>query len=232
MSIIKLVNLKKIYRIGEEKIESLKGINLELEEGKIYCILGTSGSGKTTLLNMMAGLERASAGEIYIKDAPLHRMSEKELTIFRKKNVGFVFQSYNLMENMTALENVTLPLIFQKKSKKIRVKESAKILKEVGLSDRLHHKPTQLSGGQQQRVGIARAFVNNPHIIFADEPTGNLDTKTSEEMMELFVRLVKEHNQTLIMVTHDTYTSTYADSIINIKDGEITSITKNANKHD
>lgn len=226
MDIIRIVDLKKIYRVGQEEIHSLRGVSLTIEEGKIYCILGTSGSGKTTLLNMIAGLERASSGEIYIKDRAIHKMSERELTLFRKKNIGFVFQSYNLMESMTALENVTLPLIFQRKNKKTRNQEAMEILTTVGLGERFKHKPSELSGGQQQRVGIARAFVNNPSIIFADEPTGNLDSKTSLEMMELFVSLVRENNQTLIMVTHDEFTASYADYVINIKDGLITDIIK------
>lgn len=229
MEIIKIKDLKKIYKVGQEEIHSLRGVNLTFEEGKIYCILGTSGSGKTTLLNMIAGLERASFGEIYIKDKPLHKMTERELTIFRKKNIGFVFQSYNLMESMTALENVTLPLIFQRKNKKERLEKAKEILTIVGLGERYRHKPSELSGGQQQRVGIARAFVNNPSIIFADEPTGNLDSKTSLEMMEMFVKLVRENNQTLIMVTHDEFTASYADYVIKISDGLVTDIIKGEN---
>ena len=213
--------------MGDERILALDDVTLELEKGKIYCLLGTSGSGKSTLLNMLAGLEKPTKGNIIFKGKPLERLSESQLALYRQRYVGFVFQSYNLLPTLTALENVTLPLIFRKVSKRVRNKKARAMLKAVGLGNRGRHKPSELSGGQQQRVSIARAFVNNPEVIFADEPTGNLDTKTTIEMMDLITGIAREHNQTLVIVTHDLEISAYADQIIRIKDGNIESITDN-----
>ena len=224
MSIIQIKSLTKIYPVGNEKVTALDNISLEMEKGKIYCLLGTSGSGKSTLLNMMAGLEKPTKGQIIIKNSHIEKMNENQLARFRQKNIGFVFQSYNLLPAFTALENVTLPLIFKKIPKRIREKRAKEMLCAVGLKDRIKHTPAQMSGGQQQRVSIARAFVNNPDIIFADEPTGNLDTKTTLEMMDLITKISKENNQTLIIVTHDLEISEYADVIIHIRDGKVDSI--------
>ena len=224
MSIIQIKSLTKIYPVGNEKVTALDNISLEMEKGKIYCLLGTSGSGKSTLLNMMAGLEKPTKGQIIIKNNHIEKMNENQLARFRQKNIGFVFQSYNLLPAFTALENVTLPLIFKKIPKKIREKRAKEMLCAVGLKDRIKHTPAQMSGGQQQRVSIARAFVNNPDIIFADEPTGNLDTKTTLEMMDLITKISTENNQTLIIVTHDLEISEYADVIIHIRDGKVDSI--------
>ncbi len=232
MNIIEVKNLTKVFKIGDEKIYPLKDVSINFESGKIYCIFGTSGSGKTTLLNILAGLEKPTKGEVIINGHKLHKMNEVKLAIFRKKYIGFVFQSYNLLSTFTALENVTLPLIFQKKKKKIRQQLAKKMLKQVGLSKRFYHKPNELSGGQQQRVSIARAFINNPKIVFADEPTGNLDSKTTQEMMDLILSLAKEHNQTLIIVTHDEEISSYADVIIHLIDGKIESITDKGEEKD
>ncbi len=173
---------------------------------------------------MMAGLEKPTKGQIIIKNSHIEKMNENQLARFRQKNIGFVFQSYNLLPAFTALENVTLPLIFKKIPKRIREKRAKEMLCAVGLKDRIKHTPAQMSGGQQQRVSIARAFVNNPDIIFADEPTGNLDTKTTLEMMDLITKISKENNQTLIIVTHDLEISEYADVIIHIRDGKVDSI--------
>ena len=222
--IIELQNVRKVYRMGEEKIVALSDINLEFEKGKVYCLVGKSGSGKSTLLNLIAGLEKPSKGTITINKNHIEKMNEKKLALFRQKYIGFVFQSYNLLSTLTALENVTLPLIFRKVSKRKRNKAAFNMLKAVGLEDRYKHKPSQMSGGQQQRVSIARAFVNNPSVVFADEPTGNLDTKTTLDMMDLMIRLSREHDQTLIIVTHNLELSVYADQIIHIRDGEIESI--------
>jgi len=186
--------------------------------------LGTSGSGKSTLLNLIAGLEKPSSGSIFFKGKALEQLNETQLALYRQRYVGFVFQSYNLLPALTALENVTLPLIFRKASKKLRMQKAAEMLSAVGLSDRWRHKPNELSGGQQQRVSIARAFVNNPEVIFADEPTGNLDTKTTLEMMDLITGIARKYNQTLIIVTHDLEIATYCDQIIRLKDGIIESI--------
>ncbi len=219
--IISLKNVRKIYRMGDEKIIALDDITFEFEKGKIYCLLGTSGSGKSTLLNLIAGLEKPSKGSIIFKNKDIAKFNEYQLADFRKKYIGFVFQSFNLLPSLTALENVTLPLIFRKIPKKIRNKKAMEMLDAVGLKDRHKHKPNQLSGGQQQRVSIARAFVNDPEIVFADEPTGNLDTKTTFEMIELITKIVRSNNQTLIIVTHDLEISSFADTIIYIRDGKI-----------
>ncbi len=230
--IIKVENLSKIYTMGQEKILALDNVSIGFEKGKIYCLLGTSGSGKSTLLNMIAGLERSTKGSIVFKGKHIEKMSEEGLAIFRQKYLGFVFQSYNLLPTLTALENVMLPLVFMGYKKSEREKRAFSVLKEVGLEKRIKHKPSEMSGGQQQRVSIARAFVNNPEIIFADEPTGNLDTKTTYEMMNLITSKVREHNQTLIIVTHDLEISEYADEIIYLKDGHIikTEINENPKK--
>jgi len=223
---MKLTDVSKIYRIGTEKVVALDNINLEIPKGEICCILGTSGSGKSTLLNLMAGLERPTKGNIVIKGKHIERMSENSLARFRQKYVGFVFQSYNLLPALTALENVSLPLVFREVSKKVRNEKAKKILEQVGLGTHLKHKPSQMSGGQQQRVGIARAFIGNPEIVFADEPTGNLDSKTTVEIMNLITGLARENNQTLIIVTHDINIAKYADRIVYILDGNIEKIEK------
>ncbi|SHI59144.1 putative ABC transport system ATP-binding protein [Lutispora thermophila DSM 19022] len=225
-SIITIKDVSKIYRVGTEKVVALECINLEIPKGEICCILGTSGSGKSTLLNLMAGLERPTTGSIVIKGKNIEKMSENGLARFRQKNVGFIFQSYNLLPSLTALENVSLPLVFRGVSKKIRNQRAKKLLEQVGLGTRMNHKPNQMSGGQQQRVGIARAFVANPDIIFADEPTGNLDSKTTVEIMNLITNLARENNQTLIIVTHDVNIAKYADRIVYIFDGNIKKIEK------
>ena len=222
--LFKLKNVKKVYPMGEERVVALDGISLEFIKGKIYCLLGTSGSGKSTLLNLIAGLERPSSGSIMFKGKPIEKLNEAQLTLYRQRYVGFVFQSYNLMPTLTALENVTLPLIFRKVPKKIRNTKAQEMLEAVGLANRGRHRPSELSGGQQQRVSIARAFVNNPEVVFADEPTGNLDTKTTIEMMELITGIARKYNQTLLIVTHDLEIAEYADHVIKIKDGGIESI--------
>lgn len=210
--------------MGKERVVALDGVSYEFEKGKIYCLLGTSGSGKSTLLNMLAGLEKPTSGEIVFMGMHIEKMNERELTDFRQKNLGFVFQNYNLLNDYTALENVELPLIFRGMGVKKRRSLAIKMLKAVGLGGRLYHKPSEMSGGQQQRVSIARAFVNKPQVIFADEPTGNLDTKTTIEMMELMTGIVRKNSQTLVIVTHDLEISNYADVIIHIRDGKIESV--------
>ena len=223
--IIELKNIRKVYKMGDEKIIALDDVSLNFEKGKIYCLLGTSGSGKSTLLNMLAGLEKPTKGSIKFNNIQLEKLNEKNLAQFRQKYIGFVFQSYNLIPTLTALENVTLPLIFRKVSKRIRNKKAKEMLKAVGLSNRWRHKPSEMSGGQQQRVSIARAFVNNPQVVFADEPTGNLDTNTTYEMMDLITGIARANNLTLIIVTHDLEIACYADQVINIRDGNVASIT-------
>ena len=220
-AIIKIENLYKIYPVGKEKVVALGGINLEIPKGQICCILGTSGSGKSTLLNQLAGLEKPTKGRVLIGGVNVSALSEGQLAKFRQKNVGFIFQSYNLLQSYSALENVAMPLMFRGIGKGLRNRRSKVILKQVGLGKRMHHKPAQMSGGQQQRVGIARAFVAKPKIVFADEPTGNLDTKTTKEVMELMVRLCRKNNQTLVLVTHDRELALYADRIITLIDGKV-----------
>lgn len=210
--------------MGDEKIIALDNMDLTIEKGEVCCLLGTSGSGKSTLLNMMAGLEKPTKGQVIIKNKHVEKMNENQLAKFRQTNIGFVFQSYNLLPTLTALENVSLPLIFKRIPKNARDKKAKEMLEAVGLGERLSHKPSQMSGGQQQRVSIARAFVSNPEIVFADEPTGNLDTKTTLEIMDLMTSMAKEHHQTLIIVTHDTEISVYADKIVHIRDGNIQEI--------
>ena len=220
-AILKIENLYKIYPIGKEKVVALGGLNLEIEKGQICCILGTSGSGKSTLLNQLAGLEKPTKGRVLIGNVNISALSEGQLAKFRQKNVGFIFQSYNLLQSYSALENVAMPLMFRGIGKRLRNRRAKVILKQVGLGKRMHHKPAQMSGGQQQRVGIARAFVAKPKIVFADEPTGNLDTKTTKEVMELMVRLCRKNNQTLVLVTHDRELALYADRIITLIDGKV-----------
>lgn len=224
MAIIEVEGLRKVYRMGKEKIVALKSVDLTIEEGEICCLFGTSGSGKSTLLNMLAGLEKPTSGTIKVKKTRVEKLSEVELATFRQKYIGFVFQSYNLIPSLTALENVSLPLIFQGMPKAKRDKQAEGMLKAVGLNKRLHHKPKEMSGGQQQRVSIARAFVNRPTILFADEPTGNLDTHTTIEVMEMIKDMARKYNQTLIIVSHDPEIADYADRIITLIDGEIRKI--------
>ena len=230
--IIKLNNVRKVYRMGNEKIIALDNINLSIYKEEVLCLLGTSGSGKSTLLNIVAGLEKPTKGEIIIYNQHIEKMSEKELAKFRQLYIGFVFQSYNLIPTLSAIENVSLPLTFGGIPMKERDKRAKKMLESVGLGNRLHHKPSEMSGGQQQRVSIARAFVGNPKIVFADEPTGNLDSKTTMEVMDLITGMAKEHNQTLIIVTHDTEISTYANRIVYIRDGSIAKIQENTSEGD
>ena len=217
-------DLKKTYVMGNEEIHALNGINLEVKRGEFIALLGKSGSGKSTLLNMLAGLEKPSSGEVVLKDFHLEKMSETKITNLRKQYVGFIFQSYNLLPTHTALENVMLPLVFNNISKKERIEKAKHMLELVGLEDRVYHKPNQMSGGQQQRVSIARAFVNNPEIVFADEPTGNLDSRTSEDIMEIMMSMIRQHKQTFIMVTHDEETSENADKVVHVLDGKVDKI--------
>lgn len=224
--VIQVRGLYKIYRLGQEKVRALNGVDFVINRGEFCSIVGTSGSGKSTLLNMLAGLEKPTKGEIVIAGEHMESKKENQLVAFRREHIGFIFQSYNLLPTLNAIENVALPLTFQGVNKKTRTKRASELLDMVGLSTHKKHKPTQMSGGQQQRVGMARALVVQPEIIFADEPTGNLDSVTSEEMMELMRRVVYERNQTLVMVTHDDHLASYADRIIRIRDGKVIDITE------
>lgn len=223
---IQVRGLYKIYRLGQEKVRALNGVDFVINRGEFCSIVGTSGSGKSTLLNMLAGLEKPTKGEIVIAGEHMETKKENQLVAFRREHIGFIFQSYNLLPTLNAIENVALPLTFQGVNRKTRTKRASELLDLVGLSTHKKHKPTQMSGGQQQRVGMARALVVQPEIIFADEPTGNLDSVTSEEMMELMRRVVYEQNQTLVMVTHDDHLASYADRIIRIRDGKVIAVTE------
>lgn len=227
MSLIQVRNLKKYYKVGNNIIRALDGIDLDIDKGEFIALLGTSGSGKSTLLNMLAGLERPTKGSIKYGKITLNELKETEITKFRNLNIGFVFQSYNLLPYLSAWENVSLPLTFKGLAKEERKKEAYKILNQVGLGNRMDNKPNELSGGQQQRVSIARAFVGTPKIVFADEPTGNLDTKTSFEVMKLIKDMTKKNNQTFIMVTHDEEMTEFADKTLFMRDGKIEKIHKN-----
>ena len=219
--------LYKIYRVGENKVYALNGVDFTMNRGEFCAIVGPSGSGKSTLLNMLAGLEKPSKGQIVIAGKHIEKLKEDQLVAFRRQRVGFIFQSYNLLSTMNAVENVALPLSFRGEDRKIRLKKAKKYLKMVGLEKVEDHMPNQMSGGQQQRVGIARALVVHPEIIFADEPTGNLDSKTTMEVLKLMQKIVREQNQTLVMVTHDNHLATYADRIFHIIDGKIFKIEEN-----
>ncbi|MDO5349582.1 MAG: ABC transporter ATP-binding protein [Lachnospiraceae bacterium] len=226
--IIQVKNLYKIYRVGETKVRALNGVDFTLYKGEFCAIVGTSGSGKSTLLNMLAGLEKPTKGEIQIAGRHIENLSEKELVTFRREKVGFIFQSYNLLNTMNAIENVALPLSFRGMGRKERLARAKKYMELVGVGGQAKHMPNQMSGGQQQRVGIARALAVNPQIIFADEPTGNLDSKTTMEVLKLMQKIVREQKQTLVMVTHDNNLAAYADRRIRIIDGKIVSIEEGA----
>ncbi len=228
--VVEVEDLYKIYKVGTNKVRALNGVSFQVYEGEFCAIVGTSGSGKSTLLNMLAGLEHPTKGQIAIRGQHIETMNEKQLVTFRREHVGFIFQSFNLMGTMTTIENVALPLTFRGMPKKERLKRAERMVKLVGLEKHKKHKPNQMSGGQQQRVGMARALVLNPDIVFADEPTGNLDSVTSAEMMNLMRNVVNKHHKTLVMVTHDNQLASYADRIIHIKDGKILRIEDNKDK--
>lgn len=222
--VIQVRNLYKLYRVGDETVRALDGVDFDIHQGEFCAIVGTSGSGKSTLLNMLAGLEKPTKGAIVIGGQHIEKLKEDELVAFRRNHVGFIFQSFHLMATMNAVENIALPLSFRGEDRKIRMKKANQMLELVGLKKHKKHMPNQMSGGQQQRVGVARALVVDPKIIFADEPTGNLDSHTSEDVMKLMQKVVREQNKTLVMVTHDNHLATYADRVFHISDGKIIKI--------
>ncbi|MDO4357009.1 MAG: ABC transporter ATP-binding protein [Clostridia bacterium] len=218
---IDLTDVVKIYSLGGTKLRALDGVSLKIWPGEFACIIGRSGSGKSTLLNMMAGLEKPSGGVIRVAGKRIERMNERALVQFRLKNIGFVFQSFNLFATQSALDNVAAPLMYRGVRRSVRRKRAAKMLEAVGLKSHMHHTPGRMSGGQQQRVGIARALVAAPKILFADEPTGNLDLKTSREILKLIRDACKEKGTTLIVVTHDPEMAQFADHVIQLLDGHV-----------
>lgn len=226
-TVIEVKDLYKLYRVGDEVVRALNGVDFHIYQGEFCAIVGTSGSGKSTLLNMLAGLEKPTKGSIIIDGQHIEKLNEEQLVTFRRENVGFIFQSFHLLGTMNALENVALPLSFRGVGKNIRTKKAEQMLDLVNLKKHKKHFPNQMSGGQQQRVGVARALVMDPKIIFADEPTGNLDSHTSEEVMELMRRVVNEQGKTLVMVTHDNHLASYADRVFHISDGKIVKIEDN-----
>jgi putative ABC transport system ATP-binding protein len=209
------------YGTGKIKVPVLFDINLHVDKGEFVALCGSSGSGKSTLLNLLAGLTKPDEGSIFVNGEEISRFSENELCLFRRRCMGFIFQSYNLLPNLTALENVELPLIFAGESRKSRRAKAKEMLERVGLEGRMDHKPNELSGGQQQRVSIARALVNQPSIVLADEPTGNLDSKTEQEILELMRRMNRENGTTFIIVTHEQEVAEQSDRVIYLQDGRV-----------
>ena len=229
--IITLENIRKTYDLGQVQIEVLKGLNTSILKNEYVAIMGPSGSGKSTLMNILGCLDKPTKGSYILNGTDVSRMNDDELAEVRNKEIGFVFQTFNLLARLSGIENVALPLIYAGVRKTDRLQRAENILKAVGLGHRMHHRPNELSGGERQRVAVARALVNNPSIILADEPTGNLDTKTSYEIMELFEDIHKKGN-TVIIVTHEEDIARYAHRIIRIRDGMIESDERNANKLD
>lgn len=227
---IKVKNLYKLYRVGDEVVRALDGVDFTIPVGEFCAIVGTSGSGKSTLLNMLAGLEKPTKGEVVIGGTHIEDMNEERLVKFRRDHVGFIFQSFHLLPTMNAVENVALPLSFRGEPKEKRLEKADRMLDLVNLGAHKKHLPSQMSGGQQQRVGVARALVVDPAIIFADEPTGNLDSHTSEEVMRLMQKVVREQKKTLVMVTHDDHLASYADRIFHISDGKIIKVEENQSR--
>ena len=226
--IIRTQSLRKVYRVGVERIHALRGIDLEIEPNEFVAIMGSSGSGKSTLMNILGCLDQPTAGRYELAGRDTSRMSSRELAQARNEQIGFVFQSFELLPRMTALRNVELPLIYARGSWRGRRRKARLALDRVGLNDRVHHRPNQLSGGQKQRVAIARAILNNPAILFADEPTGNLDSATTRELMKVFEALHDE-GQTIIVVTHETDVAAHCSRIIQLTDGLISSDRKTGN---
>ncbi len=220
--IIQLKNVSKTYQIGETKVNALNNLSLDVNKGEFIAIMGPSGSGKSTAMNMVGSLDTPTTGQVILDGYDISKLEESQLATIRGKKIGFVFQTFNLLPSMTALENVMLPIAFQNKiSRELREKKATDMLNLVGLGDRLHNKPGQLSGGQRQRVAIARALINEPEVILADEPTGNLDSKTGQDVMNLLENLNRKHKKTIILVTHDKEIAKRADRILNLKDGTI-----------
>jgi len=222
--VVRLVGVRKVFRLGKHEVEALRGINLEINEGEYISIMGPSGSGKTTLFNIIGALDKPTEGQVFIDDVDVSQLDAYELAWLRCRKIGYIFQTFNLIQVMTAIDNVTLPMIFAGMSRDEYMERGMRLLELVGLKDRAWHRPPELSGGQQQRVAIARALANDPSIILADEPTGNLDLKTGEEIIALLKRLSVERRVTIISATHDLKMVAVSDRVVMIRDGRIEGI--------
>jgi len=220
--IIKLENTWKVYQLGKVELIALKNVNLDVNPGDFVTIMGASGSGKSTLLNIIGCLDSPTKGKVFLKNKDTSLLSEDELSQLRGKTIGFVFQEFNLLPNLDALENVMMPMIFQGTPIEQRKKRAHDLLVSVGLGARIYHQPAELSGGERQRIAIARAFANDPELVIADEPTGNLDSTTGKKIMEILTDFHKREGKTIIVVTHDPHIAEYSEKIVDIKDGEIT----------
>jgi len=220
-SVIKLEDVKRIYHLGKVKLQALGGVSLDIDRGAFVTIMGPSGSGKSTLLNMIGALDFPTQGKVYLAGKDISQLTEDELAQLRGKTIGFVFQEFNLLPNLTAAENVMLPMVFQGTPLEERKKKAEELLTSLGLGERVSHLPTELSGGERQRVAIARAFANDPEVVIADEPTGNLDSVTGERIMEVLKDFHQKQGKTVVVVTHDANIAEYSEQIVNIKDGQI-----------
>lgn len=222
--LIEIKGLTRKYRLGHEVITAVKDVDLTIDAGEFICILGPSGSGKSTLLHLIAGLEKPTRGDVFVKGICINKIKERDMALFRRRYMAFIFQAYNLVPTFSSVENVAMPLMFDGMPKGRREKQAKALLTQIGLGKRLRNKPTEMSGGQQQRVSIARALINDPKILYADEPTGNLDTKNTKEIMDILIERVRENGVTLVMVTHNEELTVQADRIIYMRDGEINRI--------
>jgi putative ABC transport system ATP-binding protein len=219
--VIKVEEAWKIYQLGETEVQAVRGVSISIKKGEFVSIIGKSGSGKSTVLNMVGCLDIPTKGDIFLDGENIAKMNEDKLARIRGKKIGFIFQTFNLIPSLTVMENVSVPMVFQGDPKEVRERRAKKLLELVGLNHRLDHKPSELSGGERQRVAIARALSNDPEVILADEPTGNLDTKTGEQILAMLVDLNQSQGKTLIIVTHDDYVAKRADRIIRLKDGQV-----------
>lgn len=223
MALVELKDIHKSFSMGKEEVEILHGISLSLEKGEFVAMMGPSGSGKSTTMNILGCLDKPTSGTYFLNGQSINDLEGDDLAVIRNSTIGFVFQGFNLLQKTSAIENVELPLLYAGMAKKERRERAKEALIQMGLEDRLYHEPTQLSGGQQQRVAIARGIVNRAPIIMADEPTGNLDSKTSDEIMRLFKKINEEEGTTILLVTHEPDVAAYAERIVHFKDGIITS---------
>ena len=220
-TLIRAVSLRRRYMMGREPVDALAGVDLEVFKGEFIALVGPSGSGKSTLLNLVGGLDRPTGGEIWVEDLELGKASDKQLVLYRRERVGFIFQSFNLLQTRTAVENVEIPLMLAGVSRRERRERALLLLEQVGLRKRADHKPNELSGGEQQRVAVARSLANDPMLVLADEPTGNLDSKTGAEILGLLQNVLRQAGRALVLVTHDSGVASHADRIVHLRDGSI-----------